>query len=169
MVKFTDAIDANLEIAQGTVASPTFRAFTANPGATAFQVSGLLMPDTANSTINFKVSVPPGLDTNPDPKIRIFLISLATTTDDFVKITVKTRAAADGEAIDASFIDEVATNVTLTDLTNTVTVQDIPLVVGSDISAGDFIVGQLERNVGADDGEDVLITKIQLIVDVDAN
>lgn len=154
----TDAYDAVLEVAQDVNAFPDIVLLPTRGG----KISGFVLPLSNSSVVNFKVIVPPSLAAIPNARIRYYFMTL-TDTQGNAGLFVDTVFNSNNEDMDVSPTVEtlVATSITNNSLflyTETVSLTNTP-------SPGDFITGQIARDVSQGSAGDILLTKVQLLVD----
>lgn len=159
--KFTDVITANMTVSEGNAFSDVIVLDTQGS-----QVSGFVMPKNVDSKVNFKVTVPFDLSTTAlNARIRTHFITVEDNTRTTVKMLLLTKATATGEEVNTAFAGGETKDFTVSTSKLVLSTQD--QAIGSSLSAGDLITGQLFRDgtAGADNANDILITKINLVID----
>ena len=163
MSKISLSIDAVMEINQGDAAFPHI-VNTLQPA----KITGFAMPGdpAANNKVNFKVAIPPGLDVVPNARIRVYYFPLDNNVSQTVSFNVLTAAIGPGESASVSYD---STSVTGLPISTIFTLERVDISFSTFIVANDLLLGQLERVNGSGLGGDIMIPKIQLLVDADVN
>ena len=145
-------------VPEGTVGFPSIHALAT---ATA-HVSGMVLPNSAASTINFKTMHPIPNDLASTPAARIEFVIMtrgAVAGPEDVRLTVSSLAVGDGESFDQVFASESETTVTMPTTTETQDVYSQDMT--TDPVAGDTVLVQLARD--PDDLADGFTDDIQII------
>lgn len=162
----TEAINLELDLPQNTGA---FR-FRHTLNTQDAQISGFVMSHITPGTINFKVITPSNLDATPNARIKIFFMSLTENSGNpCVEFVLQTNLTPEGQLVDQAYSAE---NVEIVDVpypSESLMSSIIPLT--SAPGAGQFLMGQITRNATStyDTAENIMIIKIQLLVNVDTS
>ncbi len=81
-VDWTSRIPCILEVPEGIVAFPDVHTLVTQGS----KITGMVMPTATDSTINFKVIVPPNLDSTANSKIRVYTLTLSANTSDIASL-----------------------------------------------------------------------------------
>ena len=160
-----------MEIPEGTDAYPDIHALA----TASAKVSGFVMPNAVDSTINFKCVVPDDLAASPAAKFRVRVMTLGTQTDKDIVLLSQHVSVADGENLDQSLSNTTSggdsgalrmpNSIENLDY-YTATFQTQPV-------AGDTIIGQLTREASSDANDDylddVMIIGIDMIIERSAS
>lgn len=163
MTTFTDTIDVKIEDAQNTGAFPLTHSLLTQES----KISGFVMLNSSPGNLNFNVIVPPNISTPPNAKIRIYLISLTKNPGgasiDFV---LSTNSSLPVQVIDQSLTIQNELIVEVNTPPESLQTADIPF--STTLKAGQLITGQITRNTPStyDTAENILVLRIQLLVDV---
>jgi len=161
---FTVRIPLVMEVPEGVVGFPDIHALATQTS----KISGMVLPDGASiSEINFKCNVPDNLNATPAASLKFIIIGLGTGTDDNVRLTVSSFAAADGEVIDQTFTVETEATVPIANTVETIEIYDQDMT--TDPTAGDTLTVQLARDPAdaADDyGSDIMVIGAYLEIDI---
>lgn len=161
LAKFTDVITANMTVSEGNAFSDVIVLDTQGS-----QVSGFVMPESVDSKVNFKVTVPFDLSTTAlNARIRTHFITVEDNTGTTVKMLLNTKATATGEVVNTAFVGGETKDFTVSTSKLVLSTQD--QTISSTLAAGDLITGQLFRSgtSGDDTAKNILITKINLVID----
>ncbi len=112
----------------------------------------------------FKFVCPEDLAATPNMRIRVYTLTLSANTIDAINLTLNMRYTNDTENLDQAFNQTVAaTNYNLSDTIESLDIHDINPT--NDPTPGELITGQLFRDISADAAGDVMIVKIQVLID----
>ncbi|MCP4475407.1 MAG: hypothetical protein GY821_12745 [Gammaproteobacteria bacterium] len=118
-------------------------------------VSGMVMPDGVDSTINFKAAfpIPDDLASTPGARVEFVIMTLGAVAGPAdLRLTVSTLAVADTENFDQSFTAETEQTVTMPTAIETQDVYSQDMT--NDPVSGDTVLAQLKREALSDSADD---------------
>ena len=155
--------EIRMEVPNDTVAYPDVFALGDGSG----KLTGMWLPNSATSTINFKVVVPQDLHGTPAGKVRIYMLPRTTVATSTVSIMLSRLYVNDGEDADAAYIDEATVDVNLTASTaDFQTLYEYDLT--TEPTTGEVFLGKLTRypgNANDDFTEDLFIYGMELVIE----
>src|SRR3990167_4555084 len=122
---FTDYIPCTMEVPNDTVSYPDV--FTLGDAAT--KLTGIWLPNSGTSALNFKCIVPFGLAGTPAGKILIYMLPRTTVANSTVNLTLSRLYVNDTEDCDAAYTAETAVDVNLTSTADFLTIYEYDLKV----------------------------------------
>ena len=159
---FTDYIPCVMEVPNDTVAYPDV--FTL--GDASSKITGMWLPNSAASTICFKVIVPEDLHGTPAAKVVIYMLPRTTVANSTVNLTLSRLYVNTTEDVDAALSAESAVDVELTSTADFLTIYEYD--VTAEPTAGEMFHGTLKRDPAAandDFTEDLFIVGIVLKIE----
>ena len=159
---FTDYIPCVMEVPNDTVAYPDV--FTL--GDASSKITGMWLPNSAASTIDFKVIVPEDLHATPAAKVVIYMLPRTTVAASTVNLTLSRIYVDNTEDVDAALTAETAVDVELTSTADFLTIYSYD--VTAEPTAGELFHGTLKRDPAAandDFTEDLFIVGIVLKIE----
>ncbi len=133
-------IPLTISVAQDSIAFPDIHPLDTEEA----KVSGWVFPDDiSTSTINFKGRIPKTLSTNPNMKIRVYIMTQSALIDKDVRLAVQTIGIADTESLDQLYLDQELTTVRMPNTIETLAVYEQDLTINWE--SQDLLLGQLLR------------------------